>query len=258
MRESPAVIQARVIGALMLRDIKTRFGGNPANYVIAVAWPIAHIVLLLLIYAIAGRMAPYGTSTIQFFATGVLPYMMFNYPSRFSMMAIVINAPLLGFPVVTMLDIMLARILLEIINSISVCIIVALGLLALDIDILPREPEQAVAAIGATFLLAAGIGLFNALITKKVMGYFIFYILLSIILYAASGIVFLPEALPQWAVDILTWNPLIHLVAWFRSAFYPGYGASYLDKSYVVIWGLATFVGGLVVERLARNWLLNS
>lgn len=258
MRDPAIVIQSRVIGALMLRDIKTRFGGNPANYAIAIFWPIAHIVLLLIVYSAAGRMAPYGSSSVQFFATGVIPYMVFNYPSRFSMMALVVNGPLLGFPIVTMFDVMLARILLETINATAVCIIVSLGLLALDVDIMPAEPEQAVAALAATLLLAAGIALFNALIAKKAVAYYIFYILFSMVLYMASGIIFLPEALPQWAVDILSYNPLLHCVAWFRSAYYPGYGATYLDKSYLVIWGIATFVCGLIVERYSRTWLLTS
>lgn len=69
-------VQARVIGALMLRDVQTRFGGRSANYLIAVAWPLSHISILLLIYSFSGRSAPIGQSAPLFFATGLVPFVL--------------------------------------------------------------------------------------------------------------------------------------------------------------------------------------
>lgn len=258
MRDPAIVVQARVISALILRDVKTRFGANPVNYLVAVAWPLAHLFILLIIYTVLGRSAPYGTSAVQFFATGVLPFLLFNYPARFVMLSVPMNAPLLGFPVVTLFDVIMARVLLEIISAFAVIIIMAAILFAIGIDIAPRDSVAAVAALGSTLLLASGVGILNALIVKKIPAWTIAFILFSIIVYACSGIVFLPDALPEYIRDILAWNPILHSVSWFRSAYYEGYGQLHLDRQYLVVFGLMSLLLSLALERLGRSWLLTS
>lgn len=258
MRESPIVVQGRVISALILRDVKTRFGGNPANYMVAIAWPLTHIAVLLLVYAAAGRVAPYGTSTVLFFATGVLPFIIFNYPSRFAMMSLLTNTPLLGFPIVTLFDVIMARVLLEIVTAISVVLIVCLALVAMDVDVVPANPAEAIGGLAATLLLACGFGFLNALIVKKVPGYFIGWILFQVVTYVLSGIVFLPDSLPKWIMELLAYNPLLHGVSWVRAAYYPGYGDLYLSRTYLVMFGMTVLVAGIVMERLSRRWLLSS
>lgn len=258
MRDPAIVVQARVIGALILRDVKTRFGGNPFNYLLAIGWPLGHIAILLIIYTLAGRVAPYGSSALQFFATGVLPFLIFNYPARFVMLSVAFNAPLLGFPIVTLLDLILARIILEIVSACAVIMIVAATLYCLGVDVMPVDRVQAVAALCATLLLATGVGVLNSLIAKKFVAWQLAFVVFMIALYMASGIIFLPDSLPDWIRDILAWNPLLQAVTWFRSAYYEGYGSLHLDRRYLVIFGLMTLVMGFVLERLSRRWLLSS
>ena len=109
--------QLHVLHALILRDIQTRFGGRHVNFVVALCWPLAHIAILLIIYTMLGRTAPLGASTIMFFATGLTPYMFFQYPARFTLMAVVTNRPLLAFPIVKLLDVILARAVLETVGA---------------------------------------------------------------------------------------------------------------------------------------------
>ena len=92
----------------MLRDVQTRFGGRSANYLIAVAWPLTHIGVLIIIYSFAGRSAPIGQSAPLFFTTGLVPFVLFNYPSRQMMLALMVNSPLLNFSVVKPTNILLA------------------------------------------------------------------------------------------------------------------------------------------------------
>ena len=63
--------QGQVIYALMLRDVKTRYFGNGLGFLFSsVAWPLVHVLVLLTVYTSLGRTAPFGNSTILFFATG--------------------------------------------------------------------------------------------------------------------------------------------------------------------------------------------
>lgn len=254
MKQSPLVTQGRVIGALMLRDVKARFGGKGANYLIAIGWPLAHIVILLLIYTLAGRAAPIGNSAALFFATGLLPFMSFNYPSRQMMLSLIMNGPLLNFPVVNVVDVLLARAALEVITSFAVAALLAFILYACGVNIVPRHPTVAVSALLATLLLAIGFGFLNSIIQQFVKVWIYVYILILILLYLTSGILFVLESLPEKAQAFLVWLPTVHIVEWFRSAYFDGYGRLTLDKSYVVAFGVVTLALSLAFERMARRW----
>ena len=254
MKDSPLRVQARVISALMLRDVKTRFGGKAANYLIAILWPLSHIGMLMLIYTAVGRAPPIGDSAALFFATGLLPFMIFQYSSRLMMQAHMMNAPLLNFPIVTFLDLVLARALLELITGFTIILVLALVLYGLDVDIVPRHPAEAAAALLASLFLALGIGILNCVITKFVKLWFFGYILLVIVLYITSGILFMVETLPAQYKDILVWNPGVQIVEWFRSAYYEGYGSTTLDRSYVLTIGLFALAIGLTAERVTRRF----
>lgn len=258
MRNSAIAIQSRVVSAVILRDVKTRFGGNPVNYLVALAWPLAHIAVLITIYTAAGRTAPYGTSSIQFFATGVLPVMLFNYPARFVMMAVATNLPLLGFPIVTLFDLIFARVILEMVTGVAVVVVCGFTLFALGVDMIPKDPPEAVLALLSVLLMSAGVGTINALITRRLVGWPIAFILVTVVIYITSGAMFLVDALPEKLRYVLSFNPIVHGVSWFRSAYYDGYGELHLSKQYLVLFGLASLMIGLFAERLLRRVILSA
>jgi capsular polysaccharide transport system permease protein len=75
-------------------------------------------------------------------------------------------------------------------------------------------------------------------------------------MYLTSGIYFVPHALPEVLRYPLSFNPIVHGIEWLRSAYYEGYGNSYLDKGYMIGWALACLCLGLLLERLVRGKLL--
>jgi capsular polysaccharide transport system permease protein len=249
--------QARVIYALMLRGMRSRFFGNGLGFLIAsVGWPLVHVLILLALNAAGGRIAPVGDSAILFFATGLIPFMAFNYISRWTMLGMLFDRPLLAFPIVTVVDLLLARVFLEILGSCLTAISLLLILWLGGIDFMPRDIVQAGFAYGAAILLGAGMGIINAIIATAFPAWFTGYILVMIVLYAASGILFVPDSLPEIARFYLSFNPVLHAVEWMRSAYYPGYGSLVLDKTYLLAWGACTIFGGLALERLLRGRVL--
>ena len=82
------------------------------------------------------------------------------------------------------------------------------------------------------------------------------YALLTIIFYISSGILFVPDALPEVARYPLSFNPVLQAVEWMRSAYYEGYGSLVLDKVYLLTCGICTIFGGIALERLIRGRLL--
>ncbi len=246
------------MGAVMLRDMRTRFFDHGLGFLIVSLWPLAHMVVLLGIYTIAGRRAPYGESLNVFFATGLIPTLSFMYISRFMSLSLVLNRPMLAFPAVQVLDIMAARALLEIIASFIMLSLLILLLVSLGESPWPVNPEQALFAYLATILLATGVGILAGVITMFFNFFATLYALLMIIVYVSSGTLFVASALPEALSYGLSWNPIVQAVEWMRTAYYPTYSDRLLDRGYLIGFGLAALCLGLSVERLFRRQMLES
>jgi capsular polysaccharide transport system permease protein len=156
--------QRRVLFALMLRNMRTKFFGNGLGYLVAIAWPLSHILILVAIYTFFRRLTPYGDSMALFIATGVVPFQTFSYVARFMMIMLVRARPLMAFPEVKVLDMLFASALLEIVSA--CCVVIAFLIIAwfAGIDPMPRDIVQAAYAFGACILLGLGFGLFNGVI----------------------------------------------------------------------------------------------
>lgn len=246
----------RAIGAVILRDVRTRFFNHGLGYLVAISWPLAHILILLGFYTVLGRFAPYGSSIELFFATALAPFMTWNYMSRFIMLSLVMNRTLLSFPAVKILDILFGRAALETLASIAmIALLVALALVA-GIDPSPADIVEATGALGAALALGLGCGMLSAVIALLLPAWVTIYTLIVVAAYVCSGILFVPAALPASLGDTLAWLPTLHLVEWMRVAYYEGYPDRLLDRGYVLAWAGGTFFFALSLERALRGRLL--
>jgi capsular polysaccharide transport system permease protein len=253
---SAAQRQRRVLFALMLRNIRTRFFGNGLGYLVGVGWPLIHILVIVSFFSFAGRAAPYGDSTVLFIATGALPFMTFSYLARFMMLSVMRNRPLLAFPEVRVLDILFASAMLEIFAASLVTIALIIIAWFFGVDTMPRDIVQAASAFGAAILLGLGFGLLNGVIALAIPAWFTAYALVNIVLWLTAGVLFVPDALPDVLREVLAYHPVLQVIEWTRSAYYEGYGDLVLNRAYPISFGIAMVFLGLLLERLMRGHLL--
>ena len=248
--------QWRILLALMLRDIKTRFGGTELGFVIAIAWPLTHILVLLVINSQLNRAVPYGDNAAVWFATGVIPFMAFSYMSRFIGFGIIMNRNLLTFPVVKVTDVLFARAIVEVLSAGLVILILFTVFLVMGIDFMPRDIVQASLALFAMMFLGLGFGVVVAIIAGTFPLFATVYALTMIIIWMSSGIMFVPDALPEVARNALSYLPWVQGVEWMRSAYYDGYGSTFLDRPYLIAFAAVALFIGLSLERIARGKIL--
>jgi capsular polysaccharide transport system permease protein len=253
---SAAQRQRRVLYALMLRDIRTRFFGSGLGYLLAIVWPLSHILIVVAILIAAGRSTPYGDSVALFVATGALPFMIFSYVSRFMMISVFMTRPLLAFPEVKILDTFIAAAVLETLATCCVTLTLIIIGWASGVNIVPHDPVEASYAFGAAVLLGVGAGVLNGVIALAVPFWMTGYALLIILLWMTAGIFFVPDALPEVLRNPLGWQPVLQTVEWMRSAYYEGYGDVLLDRRYVLGVGVGMLFFGLMLERAVRGHLL--
>jgi capsular polysaccharide transport system permease protein len=255
---SALVVQARVVGALILRDMRTRFGRTFFGYVISVLWPLTHLLVVMSVYLVIRRMMPFGTSPAVFLGTGILPYILCLYPARMITMSLVQNQPLLYFPVVKSFDVILARGILEVVTSFWVIAIFCFILYVFGVEVMPIYPEQALLAIFATIYLGFSIGFLGAVFYKVIKAWIVVVIVTLIIMYVTSGAFLYPAALSPKIQYYMSWNPLFHSVEWLRSAYYDGYGNDILDRGYLIGFASLNLFAGLVAERVIREVVLKN
>lgn len=242
----------RVVFALMLRDIRTRWGSTPA-YVITFLFPLVHILALVGIWILSGRVSPYGESNILWFSVSMIPFIAFSYVSRFLIIHVLHNKVVLSFPIFKITDILISGLILEIINITVVVIVLGGVLWYLGVDFYPPDVLQAVLAICVAVMMGLGAGIFNALIGLMVPMWVTGYFLMIIIIWISCGVLFLPASLPEQLLQWLYYQPVLHVVEWMREAYYPGYNSPVLDKQFAVGYSLVLIVGGLAIERFARG-----
>ena len=248
-----AVTQLRVIGALVLREMRTRFGRTSLGYLWAVLAPVFTISILAALYTAIGRVVPVGDSLPLFLATGLLPYRTCVGLTHRMLTAISSNGALFAFPIVKPLDAIFARSLLETATAFCACFIVLAGIWALGFGSLPTKPLEVAAAFCAMALLGTGIGTINAIVSRFSPSWDTLFSLFQRPLFFISGIFYLPEAVPQPILGWLLWNPLLHGIEWFRAGYYTDYGLHTLDRGYLLTWGVVTLLIGLAAERALRG-----
>ncbi|MGU3408290.1 ABC transporter permease [Methylobacterium brachiatum] len=234
--------------ALMLRDMRTRFGASLWGYGVVVLWPCVHIFMLIAIYTFQKLAAPLGDNRALFFATGAVPVLVFQYISREVMKAVVMNRPLTYYPQVKLFDVIFARILVEIVTGFLALLVVATVLLCIGSNPVPFNPFQAMCAYLSAIILGIGIGTINVAIIGFFPGWMIGYALISILLYVSSGVMFLPSFLPDKIYYWMKYNPVLQLAEWMRSVYYP-YAGIEIDSLYIILCALTSITIGLLLVK---------
>jgi ABC-type polysaccharide/polyol phosphate export permease len=177
---------------------------------------------------------------------------MFVHTSSNLAYAISGSASLLQLPLVTTLDLVIARGLVEFVTDALVAVILLLGFGAFGLHARPHDLFGVALALVASWLLGCGCGVVNAVANRFVKSWDKIWVQLTRVLYFASGIFYVPAMMPDWIRDILAWNPVLQAVEWFRSRFFEGYEPHWLDRSYLVVLAVLTVFLGLGLERRLR------
>lgn len=244
---------ARTIFALIMREMSTTYGKSPGGYAWAILEPVLALTILSSIFASFLKAPAIGDSFPLFYATGYLPFMLFNDIANKTATALNQSRPLLRYPAVRFTDALIARAILHLLTHILVGYIVFFGMTI--IFKLHISPDYAQIAIGYFIggMVGFGVGCFNCYAMMSFPAWERMWQICTRPLIFISGL-FLPyEDMPEIAQDILWWNPIIHIVGFLRKGIYaPSYEGSYISITFPVIFSLSLMALGLLL--LWRNY----
>lgn len=247
----------RTIMALILREMATSYGRSPGGYVWAVAEPVAGIALLTFIFSLGFHAPPIGTSFALFYASGLLPFLVYSDVSGKISQSINFSLPLLGYPRVTLADAVLARAILSVITQTLVCGLVFGGLLLFIGTQSRLDIGRLAQAIIMAFVLGFGIGVLNCFLITLFPVWQRIWSIVNRPIFLLSCIVFIFETIPLPFRDWLWFNPIVHLVGMTRQGLYFSYSGEYVSLLYVLYLSLGLSVCGFFLIWRFKDRLLN-
>lgn len=255
-RARPRLQRLRVLAALVIREMGTTFGRSVGGYAWAIAEPLGGILLLAVAFSLALRTPPLGTSFMLFYATGIVPFYMFNTMAKGVAGAISTNRGLLTYPVVSVLDAVFAKAVLSFLTIFIIAVVLMTGVvLGFDLHV-----NLDLAALLLAFALAALIGLGVGAMNCVLFGFFPtwknVWAVLTRPLFIVSGVIFVFESVPASFQGVLWWNPLVHVIAVMRSGVYGHYEPTFVSYPYVIGVGLVLFVTGAWLMRRHASFLI--
>ncbi len=248
-------VQLRVVGALTLRELGTRFGRDNLGYL----WLFVEQALLGgaigLIHHLAGQGLPGGLNTAVFWVIGYIPFYLLRGVVNRAPSAITANQSLLYHRNITLLDILLARNLLEGAATLG-AMAGFLLLFALVADEWPRDPAKLV--LGMTLMLGLAHGL-ALLIAAGSVYTELFDRVVHLVTYVSlpgTGAFFMVFWLPTELQRAALWVPTVHCFEMVREGHFGTLVPISYDLGYVLAWIAGLNLLGMAALRLARRDLV--
>ncbi len=124
-------LQFRVIGALLMRELHTRYGRENIGFLWIIGEPILFCAGVAIVWTAIRPSHVHGLPMTAIVITGYVPLTMWRHCMMRAVKAFESNGSLLFHRQVTPLDIILSRVILEVAGSIAAGIIVSVGAIAL-------------------------------------------------------------------------------------------------------------------------------
>lgn len=246
-------IQTRVIGAVLMRELHTRYGRENIGYLWLVLEPLMLGSIISLMHS--GQTAHEGEiNPVAITVVGYTIFIMFRGIVNRAEGTLHANLPLMYHKMVGVFDLAFARALLELAGTMMAFIILLSLIISIGYSTYPYRPLMLLAGIAYIFLFSFGISLIivggthdNRLLERMVHPFTYFMIPLSGAFYQ---VVWVPQPYRDW----LLYNPFPQMFELVRYGQFETATLEYVNFTYMTAWTLVlNFLGLLAVRAVKRR-----
>ena len=248
------MIQVRVVGALLMREIITRYGRNNIGFLWLFVEPLLLTLVIVLLWKFLRADRVSSLNIIAFVITGYPMAMMWRNVSNRAIGAIAANASLLYHRNVRVLDTIFARMLLEIAGATIAQIVIMAVLIAIRWIDFPQDVFYMLLAWLLMAMFAVGLGLVICSVAYKFEAFGKVWGTLSFIMMPLSGVFFFVHALPAQIREYVLWIPMVHGTEMFRAGYFGSSVITYENPWYLLLCNLVLLFFGLaMVSQLSKG-----
>lgn len=240
----------RIVSAFIIREMATRYGRSPGGYVWAFLEPVAYVVILSTVFEAFARVPALGESFPLFFATGYIPFSMYNGMAAYLSSTITANKNLLQYPNVAQIDPVVARVVLQAFTSIIVAVVILF--ITENIETHPHKIfwYALFESVICAWMLAIGISLTNIVLFERIPIYEKIFGIIMRPLFMLSGVFYVPSDMPHPFKEVLLANPVTQIIIRFREGFYGAGIWDGLDLGYMFEFASVLLFTGLLIFTL--------
>jgi len=245
------------VHALLMREIKTRFGADRLGYFWAIAEPVAQASVMAVIFTLLGRSIVAGIPVAIFLFVGILPFKFFGKLVPQIGAAIDANKALFTYRQVTAIDPIITRILIEAVTFIVVYVLIFTVMAWLGFEVIPDDLLALLAACFLLLSLAVGLGLLLCCAATYWPDAAKLFSMVMTPMFFISGILYCATMIPEQYWYLFSWNPIFHLIELSRDAFFSSYKTPIGDWYFVSFVALSSLSIGLMTFRINRHRFIN-
>jgi capsular polysaccharide transport system permease protein len=249
-------IQVRVIGALMVRELTTRFGRENIGFLWIMVEPMLFALLVGLLFRFLKGPFEFGVDVVAFTVSGYIPLVLFRSVVSRSIMSLTANGGFMYHRQVKILDILLVRFLIELIGSMMAYLVI--GLILGVFGFFPLPFDVGFILLGAAYyalfcfavaLVVAPLSEFSEVLEKITP--VTLYIMIPF-----SGAFFLVSSLSGTAASVVLYSPPVHAMEMMRYGLFGPSIDPRFDFIYPLTVTLPMLALGLLLCRIVRRRLV--
>ena len=252
---SGVVKHSRIVGALLMREITTRFGREGLGFGWLVFEPLAFCVGVLILWTATKPAYEHGLRLAPFVMTGYMSIILIRHQVSYSMGAVQGNVGLLHHRLVAPIHLLLSRNLLELGGATIAFIIVYVALMALG-QVSPPH-DYLLLYMGWALLAWIGMG-FGLTLTGLAMRFDVIERIVPVttyILVPLSGAFFMVDWIPQNFRETFLLLPFAHPIEMIRAGVFGEFVKTYYHPWYAAFVGAGMNLTGLLLISSARSMI---
>lgn len=248
------LIQRRVIWALVLREMLTRYGRHNIGFLWLFVEPMLFTLGVTALWTATETLHGSDLPIVAFAITGYSGVLLWrNMPGR-CILALAPNLSLLYHRNVRPIDIYLARLVLEAAGATMSFVFLTLFFSFIGWLDLPEDVLQITAGWLMLAWFGAGLALFLGALSETSETVEKLWHPMSYIIFPMSGAAFLVDALPKAAQDVVLLLPMVHGVEYIREGYFGSHINAHYDLAYMALMNiLLTILGLAKVRSLSRT-----
>ena len=209
-------IQVRVIHALMIRELITRFSRENIGFLWIMAEPLLFGVLVAAMWRVLHGPTEHGMSVIAFAVTGYIPVTLFRHGVSRSISIFSVNSSLLYHRQVKILDLILARFLVEMAGGMMAYVFLAAVLMVFGEFPVPADLGLLVAGwmLYAAFTLALALVIAPLSEMSEVLEKFM--PVTTYIMIPVSGLFSMAAWIAPGVRQYFLWSPFVNAMEMMR------------------------------------------
>lgn len=242
-------IQIRIIKALIIREVITRFGRHNIGFLWMFLEPMLFTLGVTTLWTLVNVTHGTNIPIAAFALTGYSSLILWRNCSNRGVKAIEVNHSLLYHRNVRVIDVFAARLILEIMGTTASFLVLTIVFASIGLMNWPIDPLKVIYGWLLITWFAFSLGLIVGAVSERSEIIERVWHILTYLMFPLSGAAFMVDWFPQNIQQLLLWVPMVHATEMIRHGYFGFEFKTYENPAYLALVNSVMLLIGLALVR---------